>query len=128
MNESIVKSNLNRWKDFLHARDLNRMSGLYSKDTIFFPTMQGEFLDHDGVFLYFESFMDQQPTVKIIQDQWEILSDITYLHAGFYNFKIIKNDDVISIQARFTFIWKNINHNKWQIMHHHSSVLPVKES
>ena len=46
-----------------------------------------------------------------------------YLHSGLYTFELGDADARTPVEARFSYVWRNVN-GVWKISHHHSSVVP----
>ena len=125
MNEKIVQDNWNNWKELLRMRDVQKISQLYSLDALLLATMQGGMLHHQDISRYFETFLKTEPIVKIEKEKWKILGATSYLHVGCYIFKVKQHNTTTNVSARFTFIWKHVDHEKrWEIIHHHSSIQP----
>lgn len=113
---------------------------LYTQDAVLIPTLSPKLhFNNRGDFnRYFEKFTalpGLEATTQTIHI--ELIDDKLAIASGLYTFYY--EDDLglnTAVPARFTFIFQkrddkpnntfnNTNHNRWLIINHHSSVLPV---
>ena len=123
--KEIAKKNFNKWIELVRAGNSKNIAELYSKDTTFLPTVSPEFKrGQEGAESYFKHFLAKNPDGKIIEEEMQLLGEDSYLHSGMYNFEIDGEDGRITIEARFSYVWKMDDEGEWKIVHHHSSAKP----
>lgn len=124
--QAIAQKNFDIWNKAIQTSDAGKVAELYDKDVTFLPTMSDEFLaGKAGAKKYFTHFLQKHPVGKIIASKVQKIANDQYIHSGLYDFEVdAKSQNQRDIvHARFSFIWKNIDHS-WVIIHHHSSLLP----
>lgn len=122
----IARANFQKWNEALKTKDASKVAELYSKDSSFLPTLNGEFkAGQEEAEGYFEHFLLKNPSGKVVEEKVQPLGD-SYVHSGLYDFEVGPADKREIVEARFTYVWQDINKNgQWKIIHHHSSVKPV---
>lgn len=121
----IATENFARWNDALRSRGPQKVAELYSSEATFLPTLSPKFMNgNDETEEYFKNFLKKNPVGKIVLEKVQILSSVSYLHSGLYNFQIDEAGDRHIVEARFTFLWTLNEKGIWKIAHHHSSVRP----
>jgi uncharacterized protein (TIGR02246 family) len=123
--EKIAESNFKNWAEALKTKDPKIMSGFYSEDATFLPTLSPDFkqgeAEAEG---YFVHFLEKNPVASIKNQAVQELGDDAYLHSGMYDFEIGKDGEKQMVEARFSYVWKKDANGKWKIIHHHSSLKP----
>jgi uncharacterized protein (TIGR02246 family) len=124
--KEVAKKNFELWNNALLSGNPKKVAELYAEDASFLPTMSGKFeKDQAGAEKYFQHFLEKHPSGEIIQDEVQIIDPKNYLHSGFYNFKVDDGQGGReTVQARFSFVWRQNEQGEWKIIHHHSSVKP----
>lgn len=123
--EKIAEQNFLNWAKLLKTKDPRQVAELYSEDVTFLPTLSSEFKKGQaGAEEYFEHFLKKDPTGEIIDKAVQPLGKDTYLHSGMYNFEVGSSKERSTVEARFTYVWKRNEDDKWEIIHHHSSLKP----
>jgi uncharacterized protein (TIGR02246 family) len=124
--EKIAKKNFSRWQEALATGNPEAVANLYAPEATFLPTLSAEFKrEPSGVQDYFKHFLKKTPSCKIVEEAVQKLGPACYLHSGLYNFEVGPVDCRQTVEARFSFVWrKNPQEEKWQIVHHHSSLSP----
>ncbi len=112
---------LETWIEKIRSNDANKVTDLYHENGLLLGTFSsiernGRKLIHD----YFKSLLTSQVNIEIITKH-EYKAESIATSSGLYNFLL--NDE--KIKARFSFVFLKTK-NKWQILSHHSSVLPQK--
>jgi len=113
------------WNQALQSGDARKVAALYSEDAVLLPTVSNvprttpaEITD------YFEHFLQKKPFGIIkkrnIKQGCNKLTD-----AGVYDFAVEQDGKKQIVPARYTFVYEYKN-NRWQIIHHHSSMMPEK--
>ncbi len=123
--EKIALSNFVKWNQALQTNQAKEVAKLYSADATFLPTLNGTFKHgSEEAEEYFEHFLQKSPVGEIIEESVQKLSENSFLHSGHYNFKLGPENNRTIAQARFSFVWQKNEVGEWEIIHHHSSVLP----
>ena len=127
-NLELVRNLFNQWNKYLKSKSAKTMASFYSDDCSFLPTLNKELKRwKEWAKEYFEHFLEKNPIWKIIEDEVHEIGNDTYVHHGLYDFEVDwgeKGKRKIA-KARFTYIWKK-NDEKYEIIHHHSSLKPTK--
>lgn len=117
-----------RWNDSLKTKDPMKVTKNYDVDAVLLPTLSNKpRTNHQEIQQYFEMFLKQEPVGKINQRVIRIGCNWA-TDTGIYTFTL-KNDDgkKTTAQARYSFVYEYVN-GKWLIVHHHSSLMPEKET
>ena len=106
--------------------DVQRVLELYHPNAIVLPTFSPTICtNHDQLYTYFKNLITL-PTLAIKTDNFlSAECNNLLINAGIYTFQYISNSQPVIIPARFSFIYKNYE-DKWLIINHHSSALPVQ--
>jgi uncharacterized protein (TIGR02246 family) len=124
--KEITEKNFAAWNQALLSGDAKKVAEFYAEDATFLPTVSGEFKrGQNGAEEYFKHFLEKHPVGKIIEAETQTLSLESFLYSGMYNFEV---DDGLggreTVEARFSFVWRQNKKGEWKILHHHSSVKP----
>ena len=104
------------------VEDSKEVSFLYSDGASFLPTMSSDFKKgKSGAKEYFSDFLKNKPVGKIINDEIQGNIDLI-VHSGFYDFHLRETDEIV--KARFTFAYQRKGDGGYEIIHHHSSIVP----
>lgn len=124
--QTIAQENFSRWNDMLKTLDPAQVAALYAPSATFLPTLSPDFKQgQNGAREYFEHFLAKHPVGEIIESRLQIISDHCYLHSGMYNFEVDRTGGGReTVMARFSFVWQKDEASGWQIIHHHSSLVP----
>jgi uncharacterized protein (TIGR02246 family) len=116
---------MNRWNDALQTKKFEEVAGLYSStDLSFLPTVSPKFIrDPQSTKEYFMAFLQKLPAGTITSDNVQPYGNDAYLHTGMYTFMVGPEDARQAVEARFSYMWRQIE-GSWKIVHHHSSALP----
>jgi uncharacterized protein (TIGR02246 family) len=89
--------------------------------------VSGEFIKDGGKPTedYFVAFIQKNPHGTITADDVKAFGNDAYLHTGMYTFMTGPADDRQPVEARFSYMWRQID-GEWKIVHHHSSATPGK--
>ena len=112
---------LQTWIEKIRSNDANKVADLYHKKGLLLGTFSN--IERNGKSLildYFNHLLKTQVDVEIITKH-EYTSGSVSTASGLYNF--ILNGK--KIEARFSFVFLKTN-KKWEILSHHSSILPEK--
>jgi uncharacterized protein (TIGR02246 family) len=122
-----VQTNFKRWNDSLQTKDPKTVANMYHGGELsFLPTVSPVHIkDTSNTEEYFVAFVQKNPFGTITDDSIQVYGNgDAYLHSGMYTFELGTGADRAPVQARFSYVWKNIN-GEWKITHHHSSVRPA---
>ena len=112
---------LQTWVKKIRSNDANKVADLYHEKGLLLGTFSSiERRGHRSILEYFNNLLRSQVDVEIITKH-EFKSESIATSSGLYNF--ILNDE--KIEARFSFVFLKTK-RKWEILSHHSSVLPEK--
>lgn len=109
------------WNKAIQTQEPKEVSALYAPNAILLPTLSN-MVRHTTEERedYFEHFLAKGPSGVIDQSNIRTFGDLA-IHSGIYTFTFSSTG--ASVQARFTFVYA-WNGTKWQIMEHHSSLMP----
>ena len=117
---------LNRWTKAIEERDLERVLALYDQQAVLIPTFSDVILATPAkISDYFARVMRREGLqialhAKTLREQ-TLSADLAIL-SGIYTWKFLVEDELITYEARFSFIL-NLEAAA-PIMHHHSSQIP----
>ena len=122
-NSSEIADQFEKWNKALLTKDPDKVVACYAEDAILLPTVSAKVRhDHDEIRDYFVHFLAKNPAGRIDEQNIRIFNDIA-INSGLYTFAVTENDQRKDVAARFTFVYRK-NAQGWQIIEHHSSVLP----
>ena len=111
------------WSAALETGDARKVASLYAEDAVLLPTVSNlvrrsipEIAD------YFERFLAGGPEGRILEDGAQIRGGLIE-HSGLYRFTMTALPDCPMVDARFTFLYEEID-GAWKIVQHHSSAMP----
>ena len=112
---------LQTWIENIKSNDANKVTNLYHKKGLLLGTFSNiERRGQNLILDYFNNLLKSQVDVEIITKN-EYKSEAMATAAGLYNFIVNGR----KIEARFSFVFLKAE-KKWEILSHHSSVLPEK--
>ncbi len=120
MIENEVTALFNEWNSALQTGDPKKVAALYESNGILLPTMSNKVRhNHEEIEDYFVHFLAKGPVGKINEANVRIFNE-TAINSGIYTFTF---KDGVTVQARFTFVYR-WNGRRWMIIEHHSSQMP----
>ena len=120
MDHSVITALFDEWNDALQTGDPKQVASLYATDAILLPTVSNKVRhNHDEIEDYFVHFLAKGPQGKIDESNIRIFDEIA-INSGVYTFTF---KDGVSVQARFTYVYR-WNGQGWIIIEHHSSAMP----
>lgn len=120
---SEISDQFEKWNSALLTEDPDQVVACYAEDAILLPTVSAQVRhDHDEIRDYFVHFLTKKPEGRIDEQNIRIFNDIA-INSGRYTFAVTENDQRADVAARFTFVYRK-DAQGWQIIEHHSSVLP----
>jgi hypothetical protein len=124
----IARSIYNKWVDAMICpkNDVQKVLELYHEHAILLPTFSPAICtNHNQLHSYFKNLISL-PTLTITTEEFlAIESEAALVASGLYTFQYTSGEKLVTIPARFTFVYKKFN-GEWLIVNHHSSVLPVQ--
>ncbi len=113
------------WNAALATGDPERVNALYADDAVLLPTLAPGVHDTDAERIgYFEHFLADGPSGSVDEGVVRVLDKDVATHSGLYTFTFAATGDVV--HARFTFVYER-DHGRWEIVEHHSSLVPGGE-
>lgn len=120
MNQNEIISLFDEWNSALQTKEPKKVAALYDSNAILLPTVSNKVRhNHEEIEDYFQLFLTKEPFGKIDEANVRVFGEIA-INSGVYTFTL-KGD--VSVQARFTFVYK-WNGERWLIIEHHSSQMP----
>ena len=120
---SDVAAQFNRWAQALKSGDPARVAALYARDAVLLPTLSDRIRqDTREIVEYFTGFLAKGPEVVILSETMREMGGVA-VHCGICRFVLTRLEGKPRIDARFTFVHEWID-GRWQIVAHHSSVIP----
>lgn len=120
MEHSVITALFDEWNNALQTGDPKQVASLYAEDAILLPTVSNKVRhNHDEIEDYFVHFLAKEPKGKIDESNIRIFDEIA-INSGVYTFTF---KDGVSVQARFTYVYR-WNSQGWIIIEHHSSAMP----
>jgi uncharacterized protein (TIGR02246 family) len=117
-----------RWNDAVKTGKPENVVALYASDAILLPTVaNGPLIGPEPITGYFEHFLLDRPSGEIDQRTIHIGCNVAF-DAGLYTFTYNPPPPRPAkepTKARYTYIYE-YDGGRWLIVHHHSSVRPVK--
>ena len=115
------------WNYALQTGDSGEVAKLYVNESTFLPTLSGVFEKGvSGAENYFQHFLEKNPVGRIVSDEVQGDEDLI-IHSGLYTFEVDgQNSDRVDIRARFTFVYQKQKNGGYKILHHHSSLKPIR--
>ena len=120
---SEISEQFDKWNKALLTEDPDQVVACYAEDAILLPTVSAQVRhNHEEIRDYFVHFLAKKPEGRIDEQNIRIFNDIA-INSGLYTFAVTDNGQRSNVAARFTFVYRK-NSQGWQIIEHHSSVLP----
>jgi uncharacterized protein (TIGR02246 family) len=120
MHNSPITALFDEWNRALQTGDPKQVVSLYESNAILLPTVSNDVRhNHQEIVAYFVTFLARGPQGKIDESNVRSFGDIA-INSGVYTFTF---NDGVSVQARFTFVYR-WNGQRWMIIEHHSSAMP----
>lgn len=119
MKEEIL-SLFEAWNSALQTGDPKQVASLYESNGILLPTVSNKVRhNHEEIEDYFVHFLAKGPKGTIDEANIRTFGDVA-INSGVYTFVF---SDGVSVQARYTFVYR-WNGQAWKIVEHHSSAMP----
>lgn len=116
-----------QWMKTLCQRNIGAITALYAPDAVLVATfapapLQGK----TQIRNYFQEFIGGKPGLcgTVVSSLVQRPAANVYVVSGLYNFTWLEQGEPASQKARYTYVWRKSMGNTWQIITHHSSVVP----
>jgi len=120
MTKTEVLALFDKWNNALASGDPQQVAKLYASDGILLPTVSNKVRhNHDEIADYFTHFLKKNPLGVINEANIREFGEVI-VNSGIYTFTFA---DKTSVQARFTFVYHEVD-GEWLIIEHHSSQMP----
>ncbi len=120
MSVNDITALFDQWNNALQTGDSKQVAALYENNGILLPTVSNQ-VRHNPAEIedYFVNFLAKGPVGKIDEANVRTFGELA-INSGVYTFTF---KDGVSVQARFTFVYR-WNGQSWKIVEHHSSAMP----
>jgi uncharacterized protein (TIGR02246 family) len=120
MEKNEITALFEQWNSALQTGDPKQVAALYAEDAVLLPTVSNQVRhNHEEIEDYFVHFLAKGPQGKIDESNVRIFGELA-INSGVYTFTF--KDDV-TVQARFTYVYR-WDGQRWSIIEHHSSAMP----
>ena len=117
MPEVVVNTDLadiadafNIWNDALQTLDPKQVAALYAPGGVLLPTVSNRVRTTNAEIVdYFTQFLQLKPRGKIDESHVRLLAPDLGINSGVYTFKLQKDGQEISVQARYSFTYKKVS-------------------
>jgi uncharacterized protein (TIGR02246 family) len=121
----LVDSLFQHWAELVQAGDPEAVADLYAGDALLLPTLSASPRHtHGAIADYFSGFAARHPQAEVVEHTvYPACNQL--VDAGLYRFRFPapgSGQDTV-VQARYTLVY-GFNGQQWQLLHHHSSLLP----
>lgn len=121
----LVDSLFQHWADLVHAGDPEAVADLYAADALLLPTLSASpRQSHAAIADYFSGFAARHPQAEVVEHAvYPACNQL--VDAGLYRFRFpaAGSGQSTVVEARYTLVY-GFNGQQWQLLHHHSSLLP----
>lgn len=117
------------WCEAVRQRNADMITALYGDDASLIATLQNNVLRTPlDIHRYFTMLTQREDLrVTILEHDFRMLTGQTALHTGWYVFHFTEEGQEVELPARYSFVTQPCD-GHWQIVHHHSSQLPIMTS
>lgn len=114
-----------RWNSALQTGNVKSVVDLYAPDAVLQPTVSNQVrTTPEQITDYFDHFMALKPVGQINYREIRQLGSNVAMDSGVYTFTLTEsNGKVRHVQARYTFVYEQVD-GQWKILNHHSSAMP----
>ncbi len=124
MPEADIINAQQAWKKALESGNPDNVCNLYHKDAVLWGTLSPSIRPTpEKIKEYFMGFATRKGLKVVFNDAIIRIFNEIAVNSGSYTFSWIEGDEIISIPARYSFVYKN-EKDKWHIVDHHSSKVP----
>ena len=135
LDASLADVLFQHWADLVKERDPEAVADLYAPDALLLPTLSASTRhSHTAIADYFKGFTALHPQAEVVERTvYPGCNQI--VDAGLYRFRFADTQagekkftdgqpsEGTVVEARYTLVY-GFNGEQWQLLHHHSSLLP----
>ncbi|QVL53853.1 MAG: DUF4440 domain-containing protein [Cyanobium sp. M30B3] len=131
----LVDSLFQHWAELVRAGDPEGVADLYAADALLLPTLSARTRQsHAAIADYFSGFAARHPQAEVVEHTVYTACN-QLVDAGLYRFRfpaagpgaagLAEGQPPLDtlVEARYTLVY-GFNGQQWQLLHHHSSLLP----
>jgi uncharacterized protein (TIGR02246 family) len=119
-----IRALFGEWNRALTTLDPNKVADRYAPDAVLVPTLSNDVRTTRAEIVdYFEHFLKGKPQGTILESHVKVLGQRAAIDTGVYRFTLVENGRTKTVDARYTFVYVQID-GKWYIQNHHSSAMP----
>lgn len=112
------------WQAAYDSRDPKNIVGMYDADAVLWGTAAKTIAPNPtAIQEYFKSAAARPDARVVIGEQHIRVFGETAFSSGYYTFTDVRDGQLVSRPARFTFVFHN-KAGKWLVVAHHSSAMP----
>lgn len=122
-SEQDVLGLFEKWNQALATLNPDKVVECYAEHATLLPTVSNQVrYNHEEIRDYFVHFLKLKPQGVIDESAIRVFDDIA-INSGIYTFSVEKDGAPAKVQARYTYVYQNIE-DQWLIIEHHSSAMP----
>ena len=124
MTIETIQNEFEKWVSAIDTCDVDTVLELYAEASVLLPTLSNEVCTNaESKARYFTHFLSKEPKCTLVESHMTWLEEgKSASHSGLYQF-LLKDGSVAD--ARFTYVHQK-QVDGWEIIAHHSSLLPQK--
>ena len=122
-----VKAATQAWADAFNSRVLDKILAHYSEEAVFWGTVSPTLRDEPSEVRDYFIPIGPDARVLIGEQKPRVFGDIA-VNTGFYTFTDVRDGEKVTFDARFSFVYKRDANDKWLIVDHHSSSVPLPKA
>ena len=114
------------WIEAMNSRDPDKVVALYDNDAVLWGTVSPSIRDTRQAIQEYFAFLRTAPAAyKIVlgEQRVRVYGDMG-INTGTYTVSSVRDGKPVTIPARFSFVYRNVN-GRWMIVDHHSSAMPA---
>lgn len=118
-----VEAATQQWATALSSNNPEKIAALYAPGALLYATFQNQLGTPQEITAYFTKLMKHKNlAVKFGKQNIRMFGE-TAVNSGLYTFSFTEKGKVVTVPARYTFVFAHSGKD-WKIVEHHSSVLP----
>jgi uncharacterized protein (TIGR02246 family) len=112
------------WADAFTGHDLERILALYDAEAVLWGTVSPTLRDNPAAIRDYFKGLPGRPQAKVVLGEYRVrVYGDTAINTGYYTFSDVRDGQPVTVQARFTFAYRQRD-GRWMIVDHHSSRVP----
>jgi hypothetical protein len=117
---------LKTWIRYVNDGELEKLLALYREDAVLIPTFSNRILDKpEKLHEYFQKLLSREELSVVVHEKTvstHKITDTVYTLSGIYCWRLAVDDEMLSFEARFSFLFDLSL--PAPIIQHHSSQIP----